>query len=422
MLLNSVVLAVPALLVIGTATSPVRSYLRRAPKGYITEGATYSRINTTLTETVEGARTVEALGLSGPAGRPGRRRHRGLGAGRALHDVAAQPAVRGHRRRLQHPAGGHPASSAPGATPRAGCRSARSPPRCSTSRRWAGRSTGWSASSTGSRSGRPRPARLLGIAEVPPDREPGDGAAGRAASWSAETCASPTARATTCCTASTSSCAPASGWRSSARRARASRRSAGCCRASTGRAPARPRSAASTLVDLPLEVLRTEVALVTQEHHVFIGIRARQHRAGPRGLPRRRGAGRRCAAVGSRDWVERLPRGPRHQDRLRPAVADAGPGAAGRAGAADHRRPAHAGARRGDLADRPAHRAHARGVDERPARGPHRRRDRPPAPHRPRRRPDRGRHRRPDRRARQPRRAGRPQDGEYAALWRAWTS
>ena len=40
----------------------VRRYLRRAPKGYITEGATYSRINTTLTETVEGARTVEALG------------------------------------------------------------------------------------------------------------------------------------------------------------------------------------------------------------------------------------------------------------------------------------------------------------------------------------------------------------------------
>src|SRR5699024_10076365 len=34
-----------------------------APAGYITEGATYSTINTTLTETVEGARTVEALGL-----------------------------------------------------------------------------------------------------------------------------------------------------------------------------------------------------------------------------------------------------------------------------------------------------------------------------------------------------------------------
>ena len=65
MLLNSSLLAVPALLLIGRRVFQVRRYLRRAPKGYITEGATYSRINTTLTETVEGARTVEALGLSG---------------------------------------------------------------------------------------------------------------------------------------------------------------------------------------------------------------------------------------------------------------------------------------------------------------------------------------------------------------------
>ena len=65
MLLNSVVLAVPALLTFATSAWAVRGYLRRAPKGYITEGATYFRINTTLTETVEGARTLEALGLSG---------------------------------------------------------------------------------------------------------------------------------------------------------------------------------------------------------------------------------------------------------------------------------------------------------------------------------------------------------------------
>jgi ABC-type multidrug transport system fused ATPase/permease subunit len=64
MLLNSVVLAVPSLLLIGASGFQVRRYLQRAPKGYITEGSTYSRINTTLTETVEGARTVEALGLS----------------------------------------------------------------------------------------------------------------------------------------------------------------------------------------------------------------------------------------------------------------------------------------------------------------------------------------------------------------------
>ena len=64
MLLNSVLLAVPSLLLIGSSWFQVRRYLQRAPKGYITEGATYSRINTTLTETTEGARTVEALGLS----------------------------------------------------------------------------------------------------------------------------------------------------------------------------------------------------------------------------------------------------------------------------------------------------------------------------------------------------------------------
>jgi ABC-type multidrug transport system fused ATPase/permease subunit len=63
MLLNSIVLALPALLVISTSVVQVRRYLRRAPKCYITEGATYSRINTTLTDTVEGTRTVEALGL-----------------------------------------------------------------------------------------------------------------------------------------------------------------------------------------------------------------------------------------------------------------------------------------------------------------------------------------------------------------------
>src|SRR3954449_614500 len=63
MVLNSVLLAVPALLLIAASGVQVRRYLRRASICYIAEGATYSRINTTLTETVEGARTVEALGL-----------------------------------------------------------------------------------------------------------------------------------------------------------------------------------------------------------------------------------------------------------------------------------------------------------------------------------------------------------------------
>ncbi|WP_238993573.1 ABC transporter ATP-binding protein [Nocardioides caldifontis] len=71
MLLNSLLLAVPSLLVVGASFVQVRRYLRRAAVAYIAEGATYSRINTTLTETVEGARTVEALGLAERRARAG---------------------------------------------------------------------------------------------------------------------------------------------------------------------------------------------------------------------------------------------------------------------------------------------------------------------------------------------------------------
>ena len=63
MVSNSLVLSLPSIVLMGLALLQVRRYLKRAPKGYLTEGGTYSRINTTLTETVEGARTVEALGL-----------------------------------------------------------------------------------------------------------------------------------------------------------------------------------------------------------------------------------------------------------------------------------------------------------------------------------------------------------------------
>ncbi|GAB3880367.1 ABC transporter ATP-binding protein [Terrabacter terrigena] len=65
MVSNSVVLSLPSIILMSLALIQVRRYLRRAPKGYLTESGTYSRINTTLTETVEGARTVEALGLAG---------------------------------------------------------------------------------------------------------------------------------------------------------------------------------------------------------------------------------------------------------------------------------------------------------------------------------------------------------------------
>lgn len=65
MLSNSWLLSLPSLVLIGVSLIQIRRYLRRAPRGYLTEAGSYSRINTTLTETVEGARTIEALRITG---------------------------------------------------------------------------------------------------------------------------------------------------------------------------------------------------------------------------------------------------------------------------------------------------------------------------------------------------------------------
>lgn len=53
----------PGLLGVPPLAIALRWYLKRAKDGYLWEGETYSTINSSLTETVEGARTVEALGL-----------------------------------------------------------------------------------------------------------------------------------------------------------------------------------------------------------------------------------------------------------------------------------------------------------------------------------------------------------------------
>ena len=55
--------ALPCLLGVPPLVIGLRWYLARAKSGYLRESASYSQINATLTETVEGARTVEALGL-----------------------------------------------------------------------------------------------------------------------------------------------------------------------------------------------------------------------------------------------------------------------------------------------------------------------------------------------------------------------
>ncbi|HEX5740614.1 MAG TPA: ABC transporter ATP-binding protein, partial [Pilimelia sp.] len=64
MLLNSPLLTVPALLVAPLLWVSTRWYLRRAPDGYLAENAAYSDITEGVAETVEGARTVEALRLA----------------------------------------------------------------------------------------------------------------------------------------------------------------------------------------------------------------------------------------------------------------------------------------------------------------------------------------------------------------------
>lgn len=57
-------LALPCLIVVPQLVLVTRWYLRRAPAGYIRENAAYSDITDGLAETVEGARTVEALGVA----------------------------------------------------------------------------------------------------------------------------------------------------------------------------------------------------------------------------------------------------------------------------------------------------------------------------------------------------------------------
>ena len=55
--------AVPCVLGLPPLAVGLKWYLARAKDGYLRESASYSTINATLTETVEGARSVEALGL-----------------------------------------------------------------------------------------------------------------------------------------------------------------------------------------------------------------------------------------------------------------------------------------------------------------------------------------------------------------------
>jgi ABC-type multidrug transport system fused ATPase/permease subunit len=306
MLLNSVLLAVPSLLVIATSYAAVRSYLRTAPKGYITEGATYSQINTTLTETVEGARTVEALGLAG----------RRVAQGDEDIDVSAQ--AERYTMSLRN-------------LLFAVIDIAFNTPRVVTLvvGAW-GYAYGWLSLGQITAAvlyvealsgpldrlvgeldrlqvGATSTARLLGIAEVPPDRTP--------------TADRPEGRELV-----------GEDLRFAYReghdvlhgidlRLRTGERLAivgpsGSGKSTLGRLLSginRPRTGSAQvggvdLVDLPLETLRTEVALVTQEHHVFIGT-VRDNIVLAREDSDDAAVWAALSAVGASEWVQRLPRG-----------------------------------------------------------------------------------------------------------------
>ncbi|MBP8882027.1 MAG: ABC transporter ATP-binding protein [Dermatophilaceae bacterium] len=57
--------ALPIVVGVPLIVGSTRWYLKRAPDGYLRERATYAVINGIVTETVEGARTIDALGLAG---------------------------------------------------------------------------------------------------------------------------------------------------------------------------------------------------------------------------------------------------------------------------------------------------------------------------------------------------------------------
>jgi ABC-type multidrug transport system fused ATPase/permease subunit len=65
LLFTAPLLALPCLLAVPALVAGARWYLRRAPAGYLRENAAFADITDGLAETVEGARTVEALRLTG---------------------------------------------------------------------------------------------------------------------------------------------------------------------------------------------------------------------------------------------------------------------------------------------------------------------------------------------------------------------
>jgi ABC-type multidrug transport system fused ATPase/permease subunit len=306
MLLNSVLLAAPALVLIAGSAVQVRRYLRRASVCYIAEGATYSRINTTLTETVEGARTVEALGLA----------ERRLGAGQDDIAVSAQAERYGMTLRNLLFAVIDVAFNAPtvitvlvGAWGYA--HGQLSLGQITTAVLYVEALSGPLDRLVGEvdrlQVGAASTARLLGIATVPPDRQPGT-----------ERPTGPDLVGEDLRFAYRPGhdvlhgvdFRPRVGERlavvgpSGSGKSTLGRLLAGINGPRTGSV----RIGGVDLVSLPLEDLREEVALVTQEHHVFVGS-VRDNIVLGRESADDQAVWAALDAVGSADWVRRLPDG-----------------------------------------------------------------------------------------------------------------
>jgi ABC-type multidrug transport system fused ATPase/permease subunit len=306
MVLNSVLLAAPALLVIAASGVQVRRYLRRAAICYIAEGATYSQINTTLTETVEGARTVEALRLA-------RRR---LRAGEDDVAVSAQAERYGMTLRNLLFAVIDVAFNTPRVvTVLVGAwgywNGYVSLGQITTAVLYVEALSGPLDRLVGEidrlQVGAASTARLLGIATVQQDRQPGDALPagpqlvgedlrfayrpGRDVLHGVDF-------------------RPRVGERlaivgpSGSGKSTLGRLLAGINGPRTGSV----RIGGVDLIKLPLEHLREEVALVTQEHHVFVGT-VRDNVVLGRETPDDEAVWKALDAVGSADWVRRLPDG-----------------------------------------------------------------------------------------------------------------
>jgi ABC-type multidrug transport system fused ATPase/permease subunit len=119
------VVALPIVLGVPIIWVSTRRYLRLAPDGYLRERATYAVANGVITETVDGARTVDALGLGARAA-ASRPRATRCGCGCAGSPRSSSPTS------CRSPA---PWCGAAGWSRPVTPRSARSPPSCSTSSR-----------------------------------------------------------------------------------------------------------------------------------------------------------------------------------------------------------------------------------------------------------------------------------------------